>query len=272
MIFYMTYRSETMLAENLSASFLKQLTPSQPYSIELGYFRSKIFITDSFANPLIAAASPLISLLERIHIAQELPNIDALRTDVSHEFQAFFSRLHQHAYSEEFYTLANYLLAATTDELLGKSYLRLNGCIQTFEAFTPITQDGVGPEEHFFAIITHLLQDPGPFLDLIELAYYCLLIGFEGKYHLEHNGRLILDNLTETLYHTINKYRANKQHKLFKNYVLKTRHDPKNNGRKKIIFVTAISIVSFMLSTQYWLKLQTQQLLQISNSEMEYFS
>ena len=261
-----------MLAENISASFLKELTPSKPYSIELGYFRSKICITDSFTNPLIAAASPLISLLERIHIAQELPNIKELLSDINHEFQAFYSRLNQYAYSDEFYTLANYLLAATTDELLGKSYLRLNGSIQTFEAFTPITQDNIGPEEHFFAIIAHLLEDPGPFLDLIELSYYCLLIGFEGKYHLKHNGRLVLDNLIETLFQTINKYRANKQHKLFKNDVLKPRHDAKNNERKKIVFITAIGILCFILGSQCWLKLQVSALLQTSNAEMEHFS
>jgi type VI secretion system protein ImpK len=268
----MTYRSEMMLAENLSASFLKQLTPNKPYALELGYFRSKIFITDSFTNPLIAAASPLISLLERIHIAQELPNIEELQSDIHHEFQAFFSRLQQHAYSDEFYALANYLLAATTDELLGKSYLRLHGSIQTFSAFTPITQDGIGPEEHFFSIIAHLLHDPGPFLDLIELSYYCLLIGFEGKYHLEHNGRLILDNLTETLFQTIHKHRANKQHKLFKNYVLKTGQDTKKQSRQKILIITTLSIFCLILGSQFWIKYQTQKMLQASPSTMEYFS
>lgn len=261
-----------MLAENLSASFLKQLTPNKPYSLELGYFRSKIFVTDSFTNPLIAAASPLISLLERIHIAQDLPNIDELHLDISHEFQAFYSRLQQHAYSEEFYALANYLLAATTDELLGKSYLRLKGLIHQFSAFTPITQDGIGPEEHFFSIIAYLLQDPGPFLDLIELAYYCLLIGFEGKYHLEHNGRLVLDNLTETLFQIINKHRANKHHKLFKNYVLKTNHDSKKNVRQKIILITITSIFCIILSAHFWLKFQTQKMLQESATKTEYFS
>ena len=261
-----------MLAENLSASFLKQLTPNEPYSIELGYFRSKIFVTDSFTNPLIAAASPLISLLERIHIAQDLPNIEELKGDIAHEFQAFYSRLHQHDYSEEFYALANYLLSATTDELLGKSYLRLNGNIQAFSAFTPITQDGIGPEEHFFSIIAHLLHDPGPFLDLIELAYYCLLIGFEGKYHLDHNGRLVLDNLTETLYQIIHKHRANKQHKLFKNHVLKTTQEPKKHSRQKVILFTAVSIFLLIIGSQYWLKLQTQKMLQATTTNTEYFS
>ena len=127
----------TMIAEQLSASFIKQESPIQQFPVEKGYFRSKILVTDAFNNPLIAAASPLISILERIQIASSLPDISILHQDISHEFKAFYSRFHRHHYSDEFHLIANYLLCATTDEIIGKSYLKLYG---ELKELTPLPQ------------------------------------------------------------------------------------------------------------------------------------
>ena len=159
-----------MLAETLSATFMKQIPPAENFPAEMSYFRSKLFVTNAFTNPLIAAASPMISLLERINIAVKLPTIDQLQESLAHERMAFYSRLQAHHYSNEFFSIANYLLSATIDELLGKNYLRLYGQIEPFKAFTPITVDNIKPEEHFFNIITQLLLEPEQCLDLLELV------------------------------------------------------------------------------------------------------
>ena len=52
------------------------------------------------------------------------------------------------------------------------------------------------------------------------MAYYCLITGFEGEYHLRTDGRQILDNLIEELYQLIQQNRANKPHRLFKEITL----------------------------------------------------
>lgn len=261
-----------MLAETLSATFMKQIPPVQNLPIELGYFRSKLFITDAFTNPLVAAASPLISLLERINIATQLPLIEELQADISHEFMAFYSRLQRLHYSQEFFSIANYLLCATIDELLGKNYLRLHGDIQSFKAFTPITLDNINPQEHFFNILNQLLTDPEQCLDLIELSYYCLLIGYEGKYHLDNNGRATLDNLIETLFQTIQKYRTNKTHKLFKNYILKADTSPKKIHFKKLILAAGICLLSIAVLSQFWFKQEASALLEETAVSLEAFS
>lgn len=258
-----------MLAETMSATFMKQIPSVQTLPIELGYFRSKLFVTNAFTNPLIAAASPIISLLERINIATELPDIEILHENISHECMAFYSRLHTQHYSQEFLSIANYLLRATIDELLGKNYLRLYGEIQTFNAFTPITLDPINPQEHFFNIINQLLIEPEQCLDLLELSYYCLLIGYEGKYHLDHQGRTTLDNLIETLFQTIQKYRAHKTHKLFKNYILKADTQQKSSYFKKIIFAASIGILCITAFSQIWFKQKASQLFDQSSTSLE---
>ena len=258
-----------MLAETLSATLIKQISPIQHFPVELGYFRSKLFITDSFTNPLIAAASPLISLLERMNIASQLPELPILYEHIQHEFKAFFSRLRALHYSEEFLTIAHYLLSATTDELLGKNLLRLSGEIQTFKAFTPITPDNLGPQEQFFIILNQLLIEPEQFLDLIELTYYCLLIGFEGKYYQQNHARIELDNLIENLFQILQKYRTNQKHKLFKNYIPKNHSQDKRYHFKTMVLSLILSLASLTAISEIWFQHEAHLLFQQQLSSLE---
>ena len=250
-----------MNAENLSAIFIKQEHLIQQFPVERGYFRSKLIVTDAFSNPIIAAASPLISILERIQIATKLPDLDTLHHDITHEFKAFYSRFHMHHYSEEFHFLANYLLCATTDEILGKSYLRMEGEEKFFKAFTPVSHNNIGPEQYFFDITNYIMTLPEQFLDIIELSYFCLMIGFEGKYHLQTDGRNTLDNLIENLFQTIQKLRTNKKHKLFKNYVLKNQLQKTKISTKKITLIILASIISIGIGCQFYINYQTKEIL-----------
>jgi len=55
-----------MPAEPYSAALISRLAIPGNNRIPNGYFRSKLFINSSTTNPLVAAASPLLSLLERM--------------------------------------------------------------------------------------------------------------------------------------------------------------------------------------------------------------
>ena len=204
-----------------------------------GYYRSKLFITASTSNPLIAAASPLFSLLERLGISPTLPPIENIRSSIEHELHAFQSRLARREYPKEFSTIALYLIEATIDELLGKNYLRLHGKAPEFKAFTPVTHNEKGPETIFFEMIEQLKEKESQYLDLIELAYYCLISGFEGELHVHAAGRQTLENLIEELYQLICKHRVHKPTTLFKNT---NPIIPKKSTSKTIITVTLLGL------------------------------
>jgi type VI secretion system protein ImpK len=204
-----------MNAETYSVSLVSRFSVPEN-RIPQGYYRSKLFIAASTTNPLVAAAGPLFSLLERLCVSPTLPPVGSIRDNIDHELQAFNSRLAGQTYSKELVVIASYLLCATIDELLGKNYVRLYGKPAEFKAFTPSSHDKIGPERRFFEIITYLKEQPNQFLDLLELAYYCLIAGFEGELHLRADGRQTLENLIEELYQLIQQYRVNKPHRLFK--------------------------------------------------------
>lgn len=205
-----------MSAEPYSASLVSRFAVPDNIRIPQGYYRSKLFINSSTTNPLVAAAGPLLSLLERLCVSPTLPPINSIRDNIQHELHAFHSRLAGQEYANEFIVIACYLLSATIDELLGKNYLRLFGQAAEFKSFTPSSNDDVGPERRFFDIINFIKERTNQYLDLLELSYYCLIAGFEGEHHLRTDGRQVLDNLTEELYQLIQQNRANKPHRLFK--------------------------------------------------------
>ncbi|KTD45447.1 IcmH (DotU) [Legionella quinlivanii] len=228
-----------MTAESISASLVSNLSIMGKPLPAHGYYRSKLFIAPFTTNPLVAAAGPVLSLLERLCISPSLPPIADLRENVEHELLAFDSRLHGKAYSDELNAIAHYLLCATIDEILGKSYLRLYGVPAEFQAFTPLSHNGIGPEERFFDIVNHIKERPNQYLDLIELAYYCLITGFEGKQHCRTDGRQVLDNLIEELFQLIKQYRVNKPYRLFKEH---KKPERSVNNNKPFIVVAIISL------------------------------
>ncbi|OGV34006.1 MAG: type IV secretion protein DotU [Legionellales bacterium RIFCSPHIGHO2_12_FULL_35_11] len=200
----------------------QNLKITSPNSIPKGYFRSKLFATNNTNNQLLAAASPLLSLLERLCQSPALPKIEQAIENIEHELYAFNSRLLSKECLEEFIAIAHYLLYATIDEILGKNYLRVYGEEINFKSFTPSSQDGIGPEKKFFKVVEHLKENSNQYLDLIELAYYCLISGFEGHYHMKANGRQALDNLIEELHLLILENRVNKPYKLFQETIIPT--------------------------------------------------
>lgn len=246
-----------MSAEHLSASFVNQLTLSGVQHLPQGYYRSKLFTAPFSTNPIVAAAGPLLSLLERLGITPSLPAIHSIRDNIEHELCAFHSRLSKKLYTEELDAIAHYLLCATIDELLGKNYLRLYGEIAPFKAFTPSSyHDDGGPQQHFFEIVNHIKERANQYLDLLELAYYCLIAGFEGEQHGRADGRQVLDNLIEELYQLIQAHRVHKPQKLFEEEHPIGTFPKKYGSMIAMGIVTLTILISGYLGSQFMLKNQ----------------
>ncbi len=230
-----------MAAELARPSVLNRLSLADHHQqIPQGYYRSKLTVANFTTNPIVAAAGPVLSLLERICVTQNLPAITSIRDNLEHELRAFMSRLSSQSHAEEFNVIAYYLLCSTVDELLGKNYLRVHGEIAEFSAFTPPSPPGEpGPEHYFFKIVDYIKERPNQYLDLIELSYYCLIAGFEGQYHEQSHGRMILDNFLEELFQLIQQHRVNKTETLFKKTIPV---EPVHKNNKPLLSLALLSI------------------------------
>ena len=234
-----------MLAEPYLASLVSDISVSDNSRMPAGYFRSKLFLTSSTTNPLVAAASPLLSLMERLSLSPTLPKIDDIRENIEHELFAFHSRLSGQHYAKELVLIADYLLSATIDELLGKNYLRMHNEPAEFKSFVPASLDEAKPQSRFFEIIDVIKHRLNQYLDIVELAYYCLITGFEGEHHFRADGRQTLDNLIEELYQLIQAHRVNKPSRLFKEQP-KTSPEPTNH--KPIVTLGLVAVCMLAMS------------------------
>ena len=226
-----------MAEEPITASIACRITNSEQQITPQGYFRSKLFISSSTSNILVAAANPILSLLDRVNISPSLPLIDVMHDNIEHELHAFRCKLTNENYDNEHTLIANYLLCATIDELLGKNYIRLYGQPAEFTAFTPSSAQD--PQTHFFTIVQYLKEQTNHYLDLIELAYYCLLIGFEGEFHLAIDGRQKLESWIDELHHLIQSNRVHKPYRLFTEPEV---HIPVKKHNTKIIIAMLCTI------------------------------
>lgn len=242
-----------MAAPDYSASLANNpLVDSGTLLVPEGYYRSKLFIAPFSSNALVAASGPLLSLLERLCLSPSLPSVEDIRDSIQHEVLAFHSKMNTSQYPEQLINIAQYLMSATIDEVLGKSYMRVYQITAIFKAFTPLTHDHAKPEERFFEILNYIKERPNQYLDLIELVYFFLILGFEGHYHLKPNGRQALDNHIEDLYQIIQRYRFNKPHRLFnENSVPKT--VKKNYNKAIFAVIMALSLVTIAFFTSHFI-------------------
>ena len=238
-----------MTTEHYSTSLVSRLAIAGTPLVPQGYYRSKLFVTPFSTNTLVAAAGPLLSLLERLCLSPSLPPIENIRENIEHEQRAFHSKLAAYKYPSDLTGIAQYLLSATIDEILGKSYLRVYNMAAEFKSFTPLTSDGAQPQQRFFEILNYIKERPNQYLDLIELIYFCLIAGFEGEYHLKADGRQVLDNTIEDLYQIIQQYRFNKPHRLFnENPLPKTIKKNYKAAIVSAVIATSIVVCAFLTS------------------------
>jgi len=237
-----------MAAEHAQASLVTYLAISEQEKIPQGYYRSKLFIAPFSMNTLVSAAGPILSLLERLSLSASLPPVENIRDNIQHELFAFRSKLDASNYPADVISIAQYLLSATIDEILGKNYMRVFNEAMEFKSFTPLTSDGAQPQQRFFEILNYIKERPNQFLDLIGLVYYCLIAGFEGECHQKVDGRQKLDNYIDELYQIIQQYRCHKPHRLFNETPLPKTIE-KNYKVPIITTIIAISVVAFAFLT-----------------------
>jgi type VI secretion system protein ImpK len=62
--------------------------------------------------------------------------------------------------------------------------------------------------DRFFDVLNQVKQNPGLFLPVIELMYFCLALGFQGRYRLSPRGPAELDRVREETYGVIARQRG----------------------------------------------------------------
>lgn len=152
----------------------------------------------SGSNPLVAAANPLLDLIPQIRATTSHPSPAMLREHLLDEIRQFELRAQQAGIPNETILGARYCLCTALDEAAALTPWGGNGVWSTHSLLVTFHNETWGGEK-FFQLLAKLSQNPSQHLDLLELLYFCLVLGFEGRYRVLDNGRSQLETLRQRL-------------------------------------------------------------------------
>ncbi|WP_019409408.1 type IVB secretion system protein IcmH/DotU [Pseudomonas psychrophila] len=173
-------------------------------------FSARVGTADTFrvsVNPLVAAASEVLSHVVRIKHSTSADTLIGLHADLKAALQAFEVNALRNGVDSQQMMKARYVLCTVVDEAVvttrwGKeSEWSQNSLLSGFHNET------FGGEK-VFQVLDQLCKDPVHNLSLLELLYLCLALGFEGKFRIVERGILELDSIRDALYRQIRHLRG----------------------------------------------------------------
>ena len=152
----------------------------------------------SGSNPLVAAANPLLNLIPQIRSMISVADAGALQQYLCDQIRAFEARARKAGIAAETIIGARYCLCTALDETAAQTPWGSSGAWPKFSLLVTFHNETWGGEK-FFQLLAKLAQNPQQHINLIELMYYCIALGFEGRYRIIDNGRTQLITLQQRL-------------------------------------------------------------------------
>ncbi len=164
-------------------------------------------------NALTAAASPLLFRASAIRNTATQDDVYGLRGEFVTELTAFDHRARAFGEDGELLSDARYALCTFIDETVLNTPWGSQSRWQEDSLLSTFFNETWGGDR-FFAILDRAKQQPGRTLALLELLFVCLMLGFQGKYHVLERGRARLDEVIDDLYRIIRGQRGESEREL----------------------------------------------------------
>lgn len=149
-------------------------------------------------NPVVASAGALLAAVPRIRATVSHQDPGGLRDSLLQQIAQFESAARARGVAPEAVLMARYALATMIDETVaGTPWGGTADWVQKSLLVTLHKETWGG--EKFYQLLNKLAEDPRRNIDLLELMYLCLCLGFEGRFRVIDNGRAQLDALRERL-------------------------------------------------------------------------
>jgi type VI secretion system protein ImpK len=202
-------------------------------------------------NPLVACAGPLLAALPTIRASVTHPGPAGLRAKLLQQIQQFESAARARGVIPETALVARYVLATMVDETVaatpwgGTADWACNSLLVTLHKET-------WGGEKFFHLLNRLAEDPVRHIDLLELLYACLCLGFAGRYRFVDNGVEQLAALRERLAGIIRAVRGPYERELSPAWRGERAPIGKHNSFL-MLWPTAAGVAVLLLSAYLWL-------------------
>ena len=164
-------------------------------------------------NPFITHAFSLLSIVPKLRNLPFHHAVNELRDQLASEIRRFGDHSFNREFSQEHIKIASYFLCTLIDETVLNTPWGNQSNWGQQSLLIQFHREARGGER-FFQILDRLKQHPAQNLSLLELAYLCLSLGFEGKYRLSETGLRDLGQLREELYLLIQRTKGDYERSL----------------------------------------------------------
>ena len=140
-------------------------------------------------NDLIAFAGPVFDLILRLKAGIVAPSND-LRPKIAAMLTDFENRAERYRFSSKITQVSKFALAAFVDETVLSSNFNLK---DEWEK-NPLQLEYFGEQlagNKFFDKLTSMVKQVEQTADAVEIYYYCMLLGFKGKYAVYEQEKLL---------------------------------------------------------------------------------
>lgn len=163
------------------------------------------------ANPLAAAAAPLIQLLARLRNTPTQPFSGDLRQRAIDALGRFEQRARAGLVPTEHLRAAHQALCASVDDVILNTPWGAAGGWAAASLTAKFHRDprfpDAGGEDWFFDQLERMARNPAGWLPVLELMYLCLSLGFMGRYRRSANGAMELERIRAETYASILRQR-----------------------------------------------------------------
>lgn len=163
----------------------------------------------SGGNPLVAAANTLLNLIPQIRAMATNPDPAGFQKFLLESIREFERKAGAGGVPMETIIGARYCICTAIDETAAQTPWGGSGVWPRYSLLVALHNETWGGEK-FFQLLAKLVQTPQQHIDLIELMYYCLMLGLEGRYRVIENGRSQLETLKARLLQVIEGARGDR--------------------------------------------------------------
>lgn len=223
-------------------------------------------------NPLVDAAAYLFSIVGKLKQLKTYRHLSRLQKELILEINSFQESAKSQGYSSEYILVSRYAFCATLDDVIANTSWGGQGQWETYSLLAIFNQEAMN-HDRFFIILERIIKDPAQYIDVMELMYICLSLGYKGNYRATEFGSNQLEQITHALYKRIRIYRGDIT-KTLAPYPIKASNTTKSGktGMPLWLITTLTTVIILVLFISLGYMLDTisnqayQELMQIGNS------
>lgn len=162
---------------------------------------------DHGLNPLLALANRLMLLVPPLRATQRMADPAAMRASLAQGIRDFVVAAQRQGIAPERVMAARYVLCTMLDEAAADTPWGSAGVWARHSLLAEFHNEAFGGEK-LFQLMAWLATNPAANLDLLELIYAALALGFEGRYRVIDNGAAQLEAVRAKLAQIIRQQRG----------------------------------------------------------------